>query len=178
MLNSPLSRYLFFISICFNTYIANAQEIKDTNIKKNAIFIELAGNAPLYSLNYDRLLFMKEKNTFNLSASIGVGSVGVSGVYSFPMELNFLIAPLSNRLEIGLGYTPSFGNRTYVQSGIVYAKKNFDYDMLARLGYRYQTKYSRIFFRADFTPIIYHNYYDGGKLKVMPWGGISVGLTF
>lgn len=171
---------LFFL--CFSAK-AKGQEIVNKSYKKNAAFVELGGNGFLNSINYDRLFTLKD-SLIKASFRIGVGlyktdeSSGSSVVKVLPLEINFMLGRTKNYFEFGIGYTPSFGYRTYRKDSLIYATKNFDFNIVGRMGYRYQKPEGVIFFRIGATPIIYHDYFNDGRLKIAPWGGISAGISF
>jgi len=70
-----------------------------------------------------------------------------------------------HNLELGIGVT---FNLFYSQWG-----------MPVRIGYRYQSLESGLFFRAGFTPIITNSFPEpGSDMTFHNWGGIGIGYTF
>jgi hypothetical protein len=170
-----------FISLFIFFYSPIIGQNKSSNNHKNVAFIEFGGNGFLNSINYDRLLNPKDIMN-HISSRIGVGYYksykDSTYIKTIPFEINYWRGKLNSHLEFGIGYTPSFGQRTFRKNNIVYANKSFDYNILIRVGFRYQEKDGRKFFRCGITPIIYRDYFNKGKFKIAPWGAIAVGIAF
>lgn len=177
-----LFKVVFFFVFSFHLANACAQDVPNKSFKKNTVFLELGGNGFINSINYDRLFTLKD-SLISVSFRLGFGlyksnESDSSIIKVLPLEVNFLLGKKQNYLELGFGYTPSFGYRTFRQNNVVYATKNFDFNIIGRVGYRYQKPEGGIFFRLGFTPIIYRDYINAGKFKIAPWGGISAGISF
>ena len=158
----------------------SAQNVQ-TPIKKNTIFLELAGNSPFYSLNCDRIVVKEAK--WKLAARVGAMYFGDNRNYlvstrnknySIPLELSFLKGKYNHNLEIGIGATPFF--REYVET--IYYNK-FSIGSFGRIGYRYQKDNGGVFFKAGFTPIIRFkkNWESYNPKYVHPWAGLAIGYT-
>jgi hypothetical protein len=169
---------IFLFALIFGT--VSAQDVR-TPIKKNTIFLELGGNSPFYSLNYDRIVLEKPK--LKLAARIGAMYVDntnnfLSSIknhnYSLPLELSFLKGRNNHNLEIGIGATPYF--REYVEET---RNDEFFIAPFGRIGYRYQKENGGVFFKAGFTPIIrFKKDWESYNPKyVYPWGGLAIGYT-
>jgi hypothetical protein len=139
-------------------------------VAQNTFFVELLGNAAVYSLNYERFftpqlgirvggMFLRGEDDTGDEASIGL----------FPIMATYLLGQGNSHFETGLGI------------GIVTASASIDevdddfsgstvYGT-ATLGYRYQKPQGGVIFRAGFTPA-----YASGNL--IPWVGASVGYAF
>lgn len=122
----------------------------------NSVFGELAGNALLYSLNYDRML----SEFFSLRA--GTGLVAIFGA-TFVMA-NLLIGTPSHKFEVGAG--PIVGYGSVFKADVALA-------VTTTLGYRYVPRDGGIFFKAGLTPLIAVVGPDA-----LLWGGLAVGYTF
>ena len=170
---------LFIFSSIF-TATGFAQNVNSVE-HKNAVYVEFGGNGIFNSINFDRLLNPQSLNN-KLSLRIGAGfykSANDSSIITtVPFEINYWPGKSNLHLELGVGYTPSFGHRTYKKDNIVYAEKDFDSNIILRAGVRYQEKDGKILLRCGLTPVIYKNYYDNGKIKIQLWGGIAVGFVF
>ena len=149
--------------------------------KRNTLFIELGGNSPFYSLNYDRIIV--NKINWKLAARIGamylydnrsyLESIRNKN-YSIPLELSFLKGKNNHNLEIGIGATAFF--KEYVET----TRDNFlSLASFGRIGYRYQKNNGGIFFKVGFTPIIqFKKNMDSINPKyVYPWAGLAIGYT-
>ena len=176
---------LFSISTLFNATIVYSQIDKDLDtvaiLKKNTIYVELGGNAILYSINYDRLFNISNK--FKLSSRLGIHytnkvplqyyrtfciPVEVSGLYSFFGRKHFI------EIGTGLSYFNSYDRITNHTEDILI--------VALRLGYRFQNPEGGFFFKLGFVPL-----YDWLVINPDPavphhtWlfsGGLGLGYTF
>lgn len=123
--------------------------------------MEIGGNAPLISLNYDYLIPTKKEN---IKCALTIGFT-----HHFTDPLDVLIAPQINTLigrrnlmaEIGVGLTIPI---SYTQ----------DWVWVPRFGGRYQKMSGGMFYRLAFTPIISPH----SDPSIFPMFGISIGYTF
>ena len=168
--------------ILVNIYITHGILIFSQDVKRNFAYFEFGGNGILNSLNYERLLFINEKQSFRFSSRIGTGFYKSTDsgpiVMTVPLELLIWLGKSKFHPEFGLGYTPSFGKRTYIKNNIIYKQTNFDYNLLFRIGIRFQSYNDRFLVKLGLTPVVYRDYYDNSKTKMMLWGGISMGIGF
>lgn len=178
--------------------ITNAQEDNTFKLKKNAIYAEIGGNGMLYSLNYERQIY--QKNKFHFAASIGgmafpeLFNPGI--IVIIPLEAKILLGKKKNFFETGLGN--SFNTATYnsFQFNSSGNPKDFYYKShyaFLRIGYRYQNPNGGFLFRIAALP--YLNYKPGfiasypnepnfgiegseRKNEIGFWAGASFGFTF
>lgn len=137
-----------------------------TSVANNCIYLELGGNAAIYSLNY-------EKNfDANWGVRAGVGSLWLSDevVLGMPVLINkYWGSDNSNhKFETGIGAVYF----TAASSSDLFRHKH-DGDFVggtASIGYRYLPKTKGMTFKVAFTPVI--------KDFFIPWLGFSVGHTF
>lgn len=150
---------------------AAAQEAQPT-LARNSVYVELLGNALLYSVNYDRLL------TPNLAGRVGLMFVtaeddeGDSGTVAIvPVMGSWLWGDGNSHFETGIG--------------LAVATASFDIDELdvdesgggtgvygtGVLGYRYQRPGGGFLFRVGLTPVFTTN-------DFAPWFGLSFGYSF
>jgi len=160
---------------------ASAEAPQIVRTARNSIFIELAGNGGIYSLNYDRVI----TEQFSIRAGFGYMSMGASAssggatvsakatMLAVPVVGNFLLGNENHKLELGAGITmfrftgsgsSSLGGSASA-TGMVPAGT-------AVIGYRYVPHDGGFTFRAGFTPLVMK---DGG---FQPWGGMSFGYLF
>lgn len=159
-------------------YVLNAPRDYSKNPAKNAGYIELGGNAGLYSLNFDRIYWYHEK--FKSGARIGF-SPEPHGLYFeqvYLAENNFILFSNPHHLEIGIGCTMQRRYNEKPNEPDIYFWENIWFGVM-RLGYRYQKQDDGLFFRAGLTPAItskdalgYHPDY------FRFWAGISIGMSF
>jgi len=145
---------------------------------KTAGFIELGGNAGLYSLNIDRIYLYKEK--LKMSARVGFAphfnSVYIEQIYV--LENNFILFTNPHHLELGLGATMQRRYNERPNEPDNYFWENIVFGV-ARCGYRYQKQDDGFFVRAGLTPIFMSNDAEGFHANYFQfWVGVSVGVSF
>jgi hypothetical protein len=139
-------------------------------VAKNTFYVELLGNAAVYSLNYERF--------FTPKLGVRVGGMFLRGetdegdeatVGLFPVMATYLLGEGNSHFETGLG----IGIVT-ASADIEEVDEEFSGSAVygtATLGYRYQKPTGGVIFRVGFTPA----YADG---NLIPWVGASVGYAF
>ena len=160
---------LLFYLLCYSPlYSQEENEIKPS-ISRSSFYIELAGNALIYSVNYDLILL--DKGKFSASGRVGFSLWTVdwpNNLYTFPAEINGMIGSDPHHVELGVGHITwlrSFDNGgehiTDLYSGIS-----------GRIGYRYQKSTGGLIFRAGIVPI-----YIIVRRQFFPWLGLGVGYN-
>ena len=142
---------------------ANLKDSGMKNIRKNSFFVEIFGNGSVYSVNYDRILPLKNK----LALFLRVGGNEYNGEDTDKLSFNFLCATgilyggPKHFLDTGIGYTyfMNFPDRLIAISG----------------GYRFQGP-KGLLIRA--TPMYMYNTEKGDVFGNSLWGGLSVGYSF
>lgn len=149
-----------------------------TNPAKNAGFVELGGNAGLYSLNYDRIYFYKEK--LKISARVGFSPQphGWQFEQVYLLENNFILFSNPHHLEIGLGATMQRRYNERPNEPDNYFWENIWFSIW-RCGYRYQKQDDGFFFKAGLTPAIMSKDAEGFHPDYFRfWLGIGIGMSF
>lgn len=161
------------LAFCTLFLSANAGACK-TARAKNGLFLELLGNGLVYSLNYERAITPALRARIGLSYDIlhlliATDEPDDDRFNMMPLILSYLFGSGVHKFEVGAG------------AGLVFNKGDFDdvgiFDSetrlvaMAALAYRLQTKEKGPFLRLAFTPFF-------GKEGWMPWGGISLGLSW
>jgi len=147
--------------------------MEGNNIPRQSVYVELGGNAMLYSLNYD--VVFSNNWGFRLGGSYYPGSshgddflfnssVGTDAFLGLIMGLH-LFGKVPNQIETGAG----------ILFGTIYEPQKWDAPkppgLTFTLGYRYYPKeFSHVTFKAAFTPII-------NSSGIHPYFGISLGIT-
>jgi hypothetical protein len=148
------------------------------NPAKTATFIELGGNAGLYSLNIDRIYLYKEN--VKLSARAGF-SPTFNGIYieqNYVLENNFIFFSGTHHLEVGLGATIQRRYNEKPNQIDHYFWENIFYSVW-RCGYRFQKQDDGFFLRAAITPVIMKNDAEGFHSNYFQfWAGVGVGVSF
>jgi hypothetical protein len=153
-------------------------------VAKNSVFVELGGNAGLYSLNYERffldevglrvgLMYMSVSGT----STSGTGTVSASASwFGAPLMFSYLgIGGENHKLDLGAGVVlmylsagASTFDATASANGLLVAGT-------ATFGYRYVPMNGGFNFKAGFTPLFFQS---AGKTYFLPWAGISAGYGF
>jgi hypothetical protein len=147
---------------------------------RNSIFIELAGNGGIYSLNYDRVI----TEQFSVRAGFGYMSMGATAssgttsvsakasILAVPVVGNFLLGSQNHKLELGAGITMfRFSGDASNSLGNSASATGMAPAGTAVIGYRYVPGDGGFTFRAGFTPLVF-------KDDWLPWGGLSFGYLF
>lgn len=158
----------FFLVLVLIMSNASAQKTADSNVSKNAVYVELLGSAGfVYNVSYDRIIYSKGLN--HLTLAIGA-----------QVNLNYY---LPNSITPQINYLR--GKTHFFETGVgLYRNEKRYRAVILRFGYRYQKKHTNFFFKAAFTPVFSTFFYkpntedfqEGRFIK--PWGGISFGRSF
>lgn len=130
------------------------------HIQKSSLFIEVGGNAPWVSMNYDYLIptrIEKVKTSFTLGATHHFGSFS-----------DFIVAPQLNVL---------YGNELMLELGYGAALPVAYMDEwvhVPRAGFRRQKRDGGMFYRLAFTPIISSR----NQTAFLPMFGVGLGYTW
>ena len=134
---------------------AQSNSIEDIVTAPNAMFVQLLGEGPAITANYERMLFTTTPHNIALRAGFGFwGWENGSGVI-VPVGVCYLFG-YSHKIEVGIGYAFLTGSDNGVSTGVI--------------GYRYQPIDGGFLIRVSFTPR-----FDD---EVEPWVGLSLGYAF
>ena len=178
------------LALPVNAQDQTASQRTDTRsepVPRNAFYVELGGNALIYSLNVDRLVtrHVSLRGGVMLLPDLFSGQGGL--VTAAPLSINYLIGTGGHYVEAGLGLVLGVGSRSGGEIDFVDGASP-----TMTLGYRYLRGHRIL--RAGFTPVFQtharpplryrgidgHDYTfpgTGGR----PWQtsfGFSVGRTF
>lgn len=173
-----VKKHSLLILLFLGFFISKAQE----QYAKNAVYLELAGNGGLYSVNYERSL----SQTINVrigfaswSAEQDIG--GEETFLTIPILLNSLIGAGNHKLEVGAGVM--FGSQKYESDETLALRQNSKesiFNLTGVVGYRYQKPAGGILFRAGLTPFLdlssAEDPFPDSGLNIS--GGVSVGYAF
>ncbi len=141
------------------------------DIKKNSVYIEIAGNGFLGSVNYERQLTKQP----GVGLRIGIGTYSASSFQlTIPVGVNYLF-DLNKRSFIDLGFGVTYTRAdVLLYTSVKYADPNFvnsNYiNYIPSVGYRWRTK-NNFMWRISFTPVINH-------IGFIPSLGFSFGKDF
>lgn len=180
------------ITVFFSILFSNSQAqkldtlISLTNVINNALYLELYGNAPMASVNYERRLLRKDKTSLFVRAGIGVDVIefkdGNLFIPSIPLETTIAFGKYKHFAEFGIGLTPflskfpTWSNYHYYYDADL---DSFDYNLcltgVARIGYRFESNRNWLL-RIAFTPILYNSSDENDNYSTN--FGLSVGKLF
>lgn len=159
---------------------------------KNAVYLEIGGNAGWYSLNYGRIFY--QKGMLKLSGSAGFSmwrhntseqpyntSKTIYWLPTLPLEISAFFGKSKHHLEIGTGITHYLSVTVRRDPDFLRSsdKIYFGAYIPLRLGYRYQKPEGGFFFRAAYTPVFELPILEGNDFLFNPiFAGISVGKSF
>ena len=163
---------------------------------KNVIYMELLGSALFYSINYENVLWAKDKKVITARIGLSHGDIYNKTIYELfaPITTSFLYGRNKSKLELGAGGLVHFNThpyprtrkerKNYVENGEAPAfSPPFEVFPIVVIGYRFQPKTKGIVFRTSFTPIVdrlfrYNYFVIEDKFPVFWWGGMSIGYIF
>lgn len=171
----------------------NKNSISKNGNSANAVYVDIFGQALYGTLGYDRILNV---NSTRMNHSVSAGILYLNQfpwtylrVFSVPVSYNMLFdfhptKNLPHKLEVGMGLNyldlKSGENNSFITESYLYPS--------LRIGYRYHSMKSGLFFRTTFTPVLPGFEFSDGYAwfgsaaffgqRFMPWAGISIGKTF
>ncbi|NEU70210.1 hypothetical protein GK091_25255 [Spirosoma agri] len=164
---------LAFLCLCLS-FSALAQPIKRVSpfTARNSVYVEALGSGLVYSINYERLLGLKEELAYGIRAGTAYLG-GRSGSLVLIGELFALIGEDNLHADFGIGLTsttPLTGEDNNQRFKSTYA-------LVPRIGYRYQKPTGGLMARIGFTPLIPLGQTDFSN-RFNPWVGLSIGHSF
>lgn len=146
---------------------------------RNALYLDLMGTGGWYGLNYERIVYNKEKLCIGVSSGVSVTNLKdfyrqFNPDFSLPISLNTFYGK-NHHVELGIGSTFASvvrANEDYV------ARRYLNINLTMTLGYRYQKPEGGFLFRAAYTPIlsVYRQIAENGEFK--NWFSLSFGYSF
>ena len=162
--------FAVFQSLTAQEAVQNANEHENEIIEpvKNVVHLELGGPGLLYSLNYER------RFTENLWGRAGLSYFFLFG--SAHIGTQYLWGDGPWHFETGLGVTAGYVDTIFGLNDD--NEENGDNRLSAlfyntTIGLRHQKTEESIFFKIGLTPLVTINF-----RRVIPYGGLSIGVTF
>ena len=151
---------------------ANAQQKKNTDLPKNAVYAEFLGNGFLGSVNYERIFLARPR----LAARVGIGVYGLKDVSpTVNAGLHYLLPVHKQNLFVDFGAGAAYSQndgRAYVI--VDYRPErtppNHTVSFVPSVGFRAHTNNNWLF-RASLTAFV-------NPIGFIPSVGISVGRIF
>ena len=143
--------------------------------ENSALFIELGGNAGLWSINYDASLYEFHENA-HLQTRIGLGLFSEFKTNQYadvfcPITISALLGNEEHFVEVGVGQTIS--NYSHIdwnnENGI---GRTTEVLTNLNLAYRFQSSQSKLLLRFAYTPLIILS----SQNRFQHWFGLSLGL--
>ena len=159
-----------------------AQKADSIHFRKNAVNVELLGNAAYYSFNYERKILGNKNNFMTIRAGISVYPFRLDGGFAFPLLINGVFGEGNNHFEVGIGKTLPISFSPNIEF------VNDNPNVTANLMYRYQNPKGKLIFRIGWTPIIFYKAFTPfdfvnnadlrGALFELINCGVSIGFAF
>jgi hypothetical protein len=179
---------ILFLSMLFNLKAAFAQDssiVEKSRAPKNLVYLELGGNAILYSVNYEKIISSRTNWMFTIRAGVGVFNDSynhkIAVNYFVPVMVNALLGKRKSKLEVGLGMSPlinlDFEGRKNPVGDVPFIK----FYQTTTIGYRYQPDKKGLLFKIAYTPYIYIDKFPYEIVEssiYRSWGGVSIGYAF
>lgn len=167
-LRSVVPASLALLALLLVPGAARAQEAPAA-VARNAYYLELGGNALIYSINYERLLADRIAGRVGAMFFGAAGEDSSAGVLAAPIMASYLWGEGNSRFETGAGILLVSGGIQNVEG---YEDEDFSGTVgTGTLGYRWQRPTGGFLFRAGVTPVFS---LDG----IGPWFGVSFGYAF
>lgn len=159
-----LKKTLILISLLLMTFLS-ARE----TLQRHSFSYIVGGPASLFSLEYDYSFIKNEK--YSMSLNMGAGSVFAD--FSFPVGINFIIGN-KHQFLCGFHYVPTLIDNLWAD---IDSEEDWSLFHWAspRIGYREQMEIWKlsIFAQIYFSPVFQFEY-D----RIIPWGGLGMGINF
>jgi len=164
-----MKRVLFILLLFSSITFVQAQE---KELVKNSIDITVGGMGLGLSVNYSRMIAVKEK--YFVIASAGIGTLPSIGGSSFPHQVTFNLGSNGNYMEVGLGGNYWSGKTN--ASG--YTETTSSYNLSPIIGWRKHFK-NNFIVRIYANPLFHVSgayFYENNA--VVPYLGMSLGYGF
>lgn len=165
-------RTLMLLLLCFSNLKAwsgfSVELEEPSPLKRNSVYFELFGNAGyLYNIGFDRIISLNEKSKIAFGAGIQylpAFDLSADDIFSISPQFSFLYG-VKHHFEAGTGVAIDF------LSG--------DKAIPFRVGYRFQKPEGGLFLKAGIIPLFTNSFPVLGEgWTLVPWGGVSAGISF
>lgn len=153
-------------------------EPEPVRLANNSLFVELGGPGLLYSLNYERL-FGDTNVGLRIGASVaGIEVDGRSATWvSIPLVGSYYLGGQDHKLQLGAGMVFLAGSATPSDDGPLLTAGGFAPYATVVVGYRYIPRSGGLNASIGVSPLVYFDQADE-QVKILPWGGGSLGIGF
>ncbi len=168
---------LFVAAFLFCTGIANAQRIYEGSAR-NAVYVNLASQGPVYSINYDRIFRQGERVDYSFSAGFSIAKNAVS----FPVGVHFITTNSDHHAELGVTFIPYIEQKPALVGSTGKGDKDKYLYINPGVGYRYQKSNGGVFLKALIGPSLFldppSDDFWNMDPKLHAFGSIGVGISF
>ncbi len=179
-------KLIFVLVISFAiSFRVTAQTEVEKFTAKQAVSLEVGGNAGRYAINYGRIFHQKGKLKLNASAGFSMFHDRLNAKTTWlpvvPVEISALYGKSNHHLELGMGVTSYLTRRLGFDSETFQTtdKVVFDAGIPLRIGYRYQKPEGGFFFRVGYTPFFAMPIKPRKYWAFQPvFAGVSLGLSY
>ncbi len=166
---------------------ARAQKLAvgaDKGTNDHILYLELGGAGYYYTVNYERLLF--HRNRYSLFARLGFEYLpfgSADRMIHFPIGLNFTMGERKHRLEAGFAalFRMNFDPGVAFGEGFYLTRPPTRIFLAPSVGWRFHAKPNEwgetFFLRVTFTPLIGLDVFQD-KPYFLPHAGVSIGRTW
>ena len=172
---------LFFIPAILNCSAQIAPDIP-LPVSTRTIFVELAGNGFILSVNYDQRFHQQSNGS---GYRIGIGGLSVSDytLITIPAAVNWLIGANGKYFETGIGMTYWNSTQTEYSYGQHYLVHDHNAEGVLTFGYRRQPVHGGFNYRIAINPLFgkedaIFGASGGNGVFVLPFAGFSFGYSF
>lgn len=173
-----MKNFLAFLYLSLPTIgLAQPQNNASPFLVRNTIYAEALGSGGFYSINYDRLVILRQKQVYGFR--IGTSFYGKSSAtVNLIGELFTIVGKGNHHGDFGIGLTKV--NQRGLDLGVSSSTSRYTtLYAVPRVSYRYQKPTGGLMLRAGFTPIAkLTNRVDSTKFSFGPWLGLAVGYNF
>jgi len=152
---------LICLSAMAQDFIQTEERIK--NVRKNSVYLEVLGYGAVYSVNYERIIPVKD----SLSMFLRVGGNEYHGMDTNELSFNFIG-------EAGILYGASY-HFFEAGAGFTYFSGSPDRLIVLGAGYRFQGQKGLVF---KAIPMYIYNSEKGDTFGNSLWIGFSIGYSF
>jgi hypothetical protein len=107
---------LIHFSITLSLFSISQTNTISNNLKRNSLYFEIGGQSIFYSVNYDKLIHVREKiqTSFTVGASIVPKNTFCDFGISTPVSYNLILGKSTHKFVVGIGLTPFYIKRYIV----------------------------------------------------------------
>jgi hypothetical protein len=170
--------YFYFIALSiFFAGQVNAQRITESS-GRNAFYVDVSSQGPIYSINYDRIFRQGEKLDYSFNAGFSVAKHAIG----FPVGVHFITTNSDHHAEFGVTFIPYIEQKPALEGSAGKGDKDKYLYINPGVGYRYQKSTSGFFVKALVGPSVFldppSDDFWNMDPKLRAFASIGVGISF